>query len=83
LPHQTRIPDDIYAELYKIKHSIEQALSNRMSDAPSVQDIVNVALKQFINDWQDPDKHNLLHQQLLEQRSIARSKMGQRKLDGG
>lgn len=81
MPHQARIPDEIYAELFEIKHSIERSLATRMSDAPSVQDIVNVALKQFINDWQDEDKRNFLHEQLLEQRVIARSKMGRRKMD--
>jgi hypothetical protein len=80
LPHQARIPDDTYAQLYTIKHSLEQMLApNRISDAPSVQDIVNVALRRLISDWQDPQKQNLLHDELLEQRRIARKKMGRTK----
>jgi hypothetical protein len=79
LPHQARIPDEIYADLYAIKHSFEQMLSPyQISDVPSVQDIVNVALKRLIKDWQDSDKHNLLFNQLLEQRKVARSNMGKR-----
>ncbi|WP_407899325.1 hypothetical protein [Scytonema sp. NUACC26] len=79
MPHQARIPDEVYAELYTIKHSFEHLLApNRISDAPSVQDIVNVALRRLIKDWQDPEKQNLLHNELLEQRRIARTKMGRK-----
>ncbi|BAZ19262.1 hypothetical protein NIES4073_01320 (plasmid) [Kalymmatonema gypsitolerans NIES-4073] len=80
LPHQARIPDEIYAQLYTIRHSCEQMLApNRTSDAPSLQDIVNVALKRLISDWQDDEKQNLLRNELLEQRRAARSNMGRRK----
>lgn len=80
LPHQARIPDEIYAQLYTIRHSCEQMLApNRTSDAPSLQDIVNVALKRLIRDWQDENKQNLLQEELLEQRRTARSNMGRRK----
>ncbi len=80
LPHQARIPDEIYAQLYTIRHSCEQMLApNRTSDAPSLQDIVNVALKRLIKDWQDENKQNLLQEELLEQRRTARSNMGRRK----
>lgn len=83
LPHQARIPDEIYAQLYTIRHSFEQMLApNRISNAPSVQDIVNVALKRLIRDWQDPKWQNLLHDELLEQRRVARSNMGRKKVDG-
>ncbi|MBH8566797.1 hypothetical protein I8748_32400 [Nostoc sp. CENA67] len=80
MPHQARIPDEIYAQLYTIRHSCEQMLApNRTSDAPSLQDIVNVALKRLIKDWQDENKQNLLQEELLEQRRTARSNMGRRK----
>ncbi|MBE9003869.1 hypothetical protein IQ259_02195 [Fortiea sp. LEGE XX443] len=80
MPHQARIPDEIYAQLYTIRHSCEQMLApNRTSDAPSLQDIVNVALKRLIKDWQDENKQNLLQQELLEQRRTARSNMGRKK----
>jgi hypothetical protein len=82
LPHQARIPDEIYAELYTIKHSFEQMVApDRISDAPSVQDIVNVAVKRLIKDWQDPEKRNLLHEEIFKQRTIARQKMGRKKVD--
>jgi hypothetical protein len=82
LPHQVRIPDDIYAELYKIKHLFEQSLEpQKISNAPSLQDMVNVALKRLIKDWQDPEQQILLRDELLEQRSVARSNMGRRKPD--
>lgn len=82
MPHQARIPDEIYAELYTIKHSFEQLLAPyQISNAPSLQDMVNVALKRLIKDWQDPDKHDLLHDELLEQRRLARSNMGKRRTD--
>ncbi len=84
LPHQARIPDEIYTHLYSIRQSFEQMLDpNRISDTPSVQDIVNVALKRLIRDWQDPEKQDLLRDELLEQRKVARSNMGRRKVDGG
>ncbi len=83
LPHQARIPDDIYTQLYSIRQSFEQMLApNRISDTPSVQDIVNVALKRLIRDWQDPEKQDLLRDELLEQRRVARLNMGRRKVDG-
>lgn len=82
LPHQARIPDEIYAELYRIKHSFEQSLApHQISNAPSLQDMVNVALKRLIRDWQDPEQLNLLCEELLEQRRIARSKMGTKNTD--
>lgn len=80
MSHHARIPDKIYADLYAIKHSFEQQLSPyQISDAPSVQDIVNVALKRLIKDWQDPQKQHLLYEELLEQRRLARSNMGKRR----
>lgn len=80
MPHQARIPDEIYAQLYTLRHSLEQMLApNRISDAPSVQDIVNVALKRLIRDWQDPEQQILLRNELLEQRRVARSNMGRKK----
>jgi hypothetical protein len=80
LPYQARIPDEIYAQLYQIKHSFERSLApHQISNAPSLQDMVNVALKRLIRDWQDSEQQNLLHDELLEQRKIARSNMGRRK----
>lgn len=41
--------------------------------------MVNVALKRLIRDWQDSEQQNLLHDELLEQRKIARSNIGRKK----
>lgn len=79
LVHQARISDEIYSDLYKIKHSLEQALAPHHSNAPSLQDMVNVALKRLIRDWQDLEKQQPLREELLEQRRLARSYMGKRK----
>ncbi|MBR8834356.1 MAG: hypothetical protein DSM106950_10055 [Stigonema ocellatum SAG 48.90 = DSM 106950] len=80
MPYQARIPNEIYADLHRIKHSFEQSLApHQISDAPSLQDMVNVALKRLIRDWQDPEQQNLLRDELLEQRRVARSNMGRRK----
>ncbi len=84
LPYQARIPDEIYGELYRIKHSFEQSLApHQISDAPSLQDMVNVALKRLIRDWQNPELQNSLNDELLEQRRVARSNMGRRKSEDG
>jgi len=82
LPHQARISDEIYSELYKIKHFIEHSLPpHQISNAPSLQDMVNVALQRLIRDWQDPERQNLLSDELFEQRRVARSKMGRKNTD--
>jgi hypothetical protein len=47
-----------------------------------MQDMVNVALKKFINDWENPDEQSQLLNKLLEHRQVARSKMGNRRIDG-
>jgi hypothetical protein len=84
LPHQARIPDEIYAELYRIKQIFDQSLiSCQSSETLSYQDIVNVALRRLIADWKEPEKQDLLRDELLGQRNIARKKMGRKKSDSG
>jgi hypothetical protein len=73
LPQPVRVPDEIYAILQQIKFSLDPEY---MKAAPSVQDMVNVALKRFIEDWEHPDSQTQLLNELLEQRQIARSRMG-------
>jgi hypothetical protein len=77
LPYQARIPKDLYADLYRIRHSLVDP--QYISDAPSIQDLVNVALKRLIRDWHNPAEQSLLSEELLEQRKIARSKMGRKR----
>lgn len=82
MPRQARIPDEIYAELHKVKQSFEQSFApNQTSDVPSLQDMVNVALKRLIRDWQDPQQKKVLSNELLKQRNVSRSKMGRKKAD--
>ncbi|WGV24613.1 hypothetical protein [Halotia branconii] len=73
MPQPVRVPDEIYAILQQIKFSLDPEY---MKAAPSVQDMVNVALKRFIEDWEHPDSQTQLLNELLEQRQIARSRMG-------
>lgn len=78
MPQPVRVPDDFYATLQEIKFSLDPQY---LKAAPSIQDMVNVALKRFIQDWQHPDSHIQLLDELLEQRQIARSRMGNTKVD--
>ncbi|MBE9082910.1 MULTISPECIES: hypothetical protein [unclassified Tolypothrix] len=73
MPQPVRVPDEIYAILQQIKFSLDPEY---MKAAPSIQDMVNVALKRFIEDWEHPDSQTQLLNDLLEQRQIARSRMG-------
>ncbi|MCC2691982.1 hypothetical protein IQ240_05175 [Nodularia sp. LEGE 04288] len=66
----------MYAILQHIKFSLDPQY---MKAAPSIQDMVNVALKRFIEDWEHPDSQHQLLNELLEQRQIARSRMGNTK----
>lgn len=76
MPSTVRVPDDIYQNLREIKLSLE---SQCYAAAPTVQDMVSVALKKFIDDWNQPEKQNQLLEELLEHRKAARSRMGKRK----
>ncbi len=76
MPQPVRVPDDIYATLQEIKFSLDPEY---LKAAPSIQDMVNVALKRLIEDWEHPNSHDQLLAELLEQREIARSRMGKAK----
>ncbi|MBD2667481.1 hypothetical protein [Richelia sinica] len=76
MPQPVRVPDEIYAILQQIKFSLDPQY---MKAAPSIQDMVNIALKRFIEDWEHPDRQHQLLNELLEQRQIARSRMGNTK----
>jgi hypothetical protein len=70
------VPDDLYEALREIRLPLEQQYQ---SAAPTTQDMVNVALQQFIQDWKNPDKQSELLGELLECRKLSRKRMGSRK----
>lgn len=74
-----RVPRELYETLRDLRLPLE---SQYQSAAPTVQDMVSVALKRFINDWENPDERSQLLSELLQQRKIARSNMGKKRVDG-
>lgn len=73
MSQQVRIPDEIYTALQSVKFSLDPKY---LKAAPSIQDIVTVALKRLIEDWENLDDREQLIEELLEQRENARSRMG-------
>ena len=67
-----RVPSEIYEDLRGISHSLGQT---HQSGAPSIQDIVKVALTRFLMDWESEKRDELL-EQLLESRQRSRERMG-------
>ncbi|MBF2075688.1 MAG: hypothetical protein IGS50_18270 [Synechococcales cyanobacterium C42_A2020_086] len=80
MPSTVRVPDDLYETLREIRLPLEQQYQ---SAAPTIQDMVNVALKRFIKDWSDAEERPSLLDELLEQRKLARARMGQKFKDLG
>jgi hypothetical protein len=76
LSQQVRVPSDLYIGLRRIKHSLDPT---HYSASPSVQDMVTVALRRFLKDWENLDNQEEILGELLEQRRIARTKMGEKK----
>lgn len=70
----TRIPDDLHQQIQVIRAELLRELG---SEAPALQDIVNVAIARFIERWQTVERQEIL-EALLESREKARSRMGQR-----
>lgn len=79
LSSTVRVPGELYETLRQIRLSLE---SEHQSAAPTVQDMISVALKRFINDWENPDTQSQLLGELLEHRRVARSNMGKKRIDG-
>lgn len=73
MTHIIRIPPEIYRKLQKIKFSLDP---DYLKASPSLQDMVTVALTRFIEDYEHPDSYKQVLNELLEQREIARSRMG-------
>ena len=74
-----RVPTDLYESLRQIRLSLE---SEYQSAAPTVQDLVSVALQRFVSDWDDLEQKEKILEELLKNRQVARSKMGKRKSEG-
>lgn len=72
-----RVPEELYEALRQVKLALENEYK---SAAPSMQDIATVALRHFIDDWKDLDKHEQLLVELLENRTKARTNMGKAKV---
>ncbi|CAN1210957.1 hypothetical protein TUMEXPCC7403_12210 [Tumidithrix helvetica PCC 7403] len=70
----TRIPDDLHQQLQMIRAELLLELG---SEAPALQDMVNVAITRFIESWKTVERQKIL-KALLESREKARSRMGQR-----
>lgn len=73
-----RVPIELYESLRKIKVSLE---SQHSSAAPSIQDLVNVAFRRFLKDWNNVDERSQILDELLKNRQDSRSKMGRKKSD--
>ena len=73
-----RVSVDLYQSLREIRLSLESQYS---SAAPTVQDLVSIAIERSIRDWHNPEKQSQLLEELLEHRKSAQSRMGQRSKD--
>jgi predicted DNA-binding protein len=78
LSRNIRIPDELYNKLYQIKVSLQDQYQ---TDAPSLQDLVSVAIEKLCEEWEDPNLQAELLEELLESRREARSRMGKRKIN--
>lgn len=75
LSSTVRVPENLYQALQEIRASLE---AEHYSAAPSLQDMVSVALQRLIDDWHDANIQPELLEALLEHRKEARSRMGNR-----
>ena len=73
MPSTVRVPVDLYEDLRQIRLSLE---SQYHGAAPTMQDLVSVAMRRFTLDWKNPDIKSELLTELLESRKVARSRMG-------
>jgi hypothetical protein len=78
LSSTVRVPAELYQTLREIRLFLE---SEHYSAAPSVQDLVSVAIERFIVDWENPEERSKLIEELLDRRQEARSRMGKHKRD--
>jgi hypothetical protein len=73
-----RIPRELYETLRQIRLSLE---SQYQAGSPTIQDMVNVAIKRFIQNLENPEIRAELLTEMMEQRSLSRKKMGRNKGD--
>jgi len=71
-----RVPVELYEDLRQIRLSLE---SQYHGAAPTMQDLVSVALRHFILDWKNLENQQQLVEELLLNRREARSRMGKGK----
>lgn len=71
-----RIPTDIYEQLQEIHVALK---AEHYSAAPTIQDLVSVAVKRLIVDWNDDRLQPQLLEELLKHRKDARARMGRGK----
>lgn len=76
MPSTVRVPVDLYEDLRQIRLSLE---SQYHGAAPTMQDLVSVALRHFILDWKNLENQQQLVEELLLNRREARSRMGKGK----
>ena len=76
MPSTVRVPDDLYETLREIRLLLERQYQ---SAAPTTQDMVNVALKRFIKEWEELDKQSELLAELFEHRKTSRKRMGNKR----
>lgn len=72
-----RVPPELYQALREIRLSLE---SEHFAAAPTIQDLVNIAVKRFLQDWDNSDEQKQILDELLKNRQDARSRMGRRKI---
>jgi hypothetical protein len=71
-----RVPSDLYEALREIKVALE---AQHLSAAPTIQDLVNVALIRFLRDWRNIGERSQILDELLKNRQDSRSRMGRKK----
>jgi len=76
LASTVRISTDVYEQLQEIHVALK---TEHYSAAPTIQDLVSVAVKRLINDWNDDRLQPQLLEELLQHRKDARARMGKRK----
>lgn len=77
MSNKIRIENEMYEAIRQIKLELE---SDYGINGPTMQDLITVALKQFIENWnsaETQEKEKLLSE-LLEHRKNARSRMGRK-----
>ena len=70
-----RVPSELYNALRSVKLSLERDYHGA---APTIQDLINVSIHRFFDDWDDPQKKSSILSELLKNRENARARMGKK-----